>query len=201
MLRAKRAAFVAAYLGEARENATEAARLAKYAHPHVQGPRLLGFVDVADAIAEARAVLQEQLTAAALISREDWLREVKRVAMSDARRMFTEGGSLLLPCDLDDDIGRAVQAIEVVTRPSGERDEDNRPIMEHVHKIRLHDKLKALELYGKAAGYVSGDGVNVHVNVGQFIGGPPRETREEWVTRMERERVLRLAGPAHEHPA
>jgi phage terminase small subunit len=44
--------FVAAYLGKANKNATEAARIAGYAHPLVQGPRLLGNVRIESAIQE-----------------------------------------------------------------------------------------------------------------------------------------------------
>ena len=50
----KQHAFVAAYLGQAERNATEAARLAGYQKPNQQGPRLLVNVGIAQAIAEWR---------------------------------------------------------------------------------------------------------------------------------------------------
>lgn len=46
----KRRAFVLAYCGEAAGNATEAARIAKYAHPGEEGYRLLRNAQVAAAI-------------------------------------------------------------------------------------------------------------------------------------------------------
>jgi hypothetical protein len=46
----KQHAFVAAYLGKAERTATEAARQVGYKQPHVQGPRLLANVSVAEAI-------------------------------------------------------------------------------------------------------------------------------------------------------
>lgn len=48
----KQQVFVSAYLGEANRNATEAARIAGYAHPLQQGPRLLGNVGIQAAIDE-----------------------------------------------------------------------------------------------------------------------------------------------------
>lgn len=43
----KQRRFVEAYMGDAAGNATEAARLAGYAHPNTQGPRLLVNVGIA----------------------------------------------------------------------------------------------------------------------------------------------------------
>lgn len=51
----KRAAFVAAYLGEANRDATEAARIAGYAEPGQEGHRLLK-------IAEIKAAIDDQLS-------------------------------------------------------------------------------------------------------------------------------------------
>jgi hypothetical protein len=50
----KQHAFVAAYLGKAEQNATEAARIAGYKHPNQQGPRLLVNVGIQEAIAAWR---------------------------------------------------------------------------------------------------------------------------------------------------
>lgn len=50
--------FVLAYLAD--PNATEAARKAGYKHPDVQGPRLLGNVRVAAAIAEGRSKIESK---------------------------------------------------------------------------------------------------------------------------------------------
>lgn len=59
----KQHAFVAAYLGKAERNATEAARIAGYKHPNQQGPRLLVNVGVSQAIADWREeVKQEAIT-------------------------------------------------------------------------------------------------------------------------------------------
>lgn len=49
-LTARQQAFVAAYIGEARYNATKAARIAGYSHPNKQGPALLVNLGIREAI-------------------------------------------------------------------------------------------------------------------------------------------------------
>lgn len=51
----RRRRFVEAFAGEAKGSATEAARIAGYAQPHSQGPRLLKNVGVLAALEERRA--------------------------------------------------------------------------------------------------------------------------------------------------
>ena len=63
----KRRAFVLAYLGEAKGNATEAARMAGYAHPGTQGHRLLQNVHVASALESAR----EETTSERILTAEE----------------------------------------------------------------------------------------------------------------------------------
>lgn len=56
----KRRKFIAAFLGPARLNASEAARLAGYAHPGAEGHRLLKNAEVQEAIAEWRDQIRKQ---------------------------------------------------------------------------------------------------------------------------------------------
>lgn len=78
--------------------------------------------------------------------------ELAKPGFIDIRKIFTPAGNLISPADLPADVAAAIQSIEVVVRPTGERDEDDNPIVEHVHKIRFHDKIKSLELIGKHLG-------------------------------------------------
>lgn len=80
------------------------------------------------------------------------LQELSRIGFSDLRKLFTPGGALLPPEDWPDDAAAAISAVEVVTRPTGETDEDGRKKIEHVHKIRLWDKNSALEKIAKHLG-------------------------------------------------
>lgn len=78
--------------------------------------------------------------------------ELSRLGFSDVRNAFTPEGAIRNPNEWDDDFARSVAAIEVVTRATGERDENDRPIIENVHKIKLWDKNSALEKLAKALG-------------------------------------------------
>lgn len=73
-LSTKQELFVAAYLGDAHGNATEAARMAGYKSPNVQGPRLLGNVGIAARISEH--------VAAKVATADDVLRELADVAFA-----------------------------------------------------------------------------------------------------------------------
>lgn len=59
-LSAKHQAFVSAYVGPARYNATQAARIAGYAHPNKQGPALLVNVGIKQEIADHLAQIRSQ---------------------------------------------------------------------------------------------------------------------------------------------
>jgi len=80
------------------------------------------------------------------------LDELARIGFSDLRKAFTAGGSLLNPEEWDDGTAAAISSVEVVTRPTGEKDQDGRAVIEHVHKIKLWDKNSALEKIAKHLG-------------------------------------------------
>lgn len=86
------------------------------------------------------------------ITVERTLAELGRVGFSDIRKAFTPGGSLLPPEEWDDDFAASVAGVEVVTRPTGEKDENGLTVVEHVHKFRLWDKNSALEKIAKHLG-------------------------------------------------
>jgi phage terminase small subunit len=76
-LSTKQELFVAAYLGEAHGNATEAARMAGYKHPNVQGSRLLDNANIASRVAQH---IEKKFATA-----DDVLRELADVAFADWR--------------------------------------------------------------------------------------------------------------------
>lgn len=77
------------------------------------------------------------------------LEEIAKIGFSDIRKMFSGTGSLLPISELGDDMAPCLSSIEVVTRkvPGGEEAE-----VEHVAKVKLWDKLSALEKLGKHLG-------------------------------------------------
>lgn len=144
----KQARFVDEYLVDL--NAAQAAIRAGYAKASArqQGNRLLTNDDIAAAIAEK----QEQRGERTQITADRVLQELARIGLSDLRGAFTPGGALLPPEYWPEDLAASIASVEVVTKPSGEIDEDGNKIIERVHKLRLWDKNSALEKIGKHLG-------------------------------------------------
>lgn len=138
-LNEKQRRFVAEYLVDL--NATQAAIRAGYSEKtaHSQGPRLLEHVGIQAAIAAANQKRQHRTE----ITQDRVLQELARLGFSDLRRIFAEDGRLLRPEEWPDDVAASVASIEVVTRSVGEGD------VEHVAKVKLWDKPKAIEMIGR----------------------------------------------------
>jgi hypothetical protein len=84
------------------------------------------------------------LLESAILSRERWLREIERLALADPRKFFDDEGNPVAISQLSDEAAPALAALEVSKDGKGTV----------TKRIRLADKLKALELYGKATGYL-----------------------------------------------
>jgi phage terminase small subunit len=147
-LTAKQACFVQEYLIDL--NATQAAIRAGYSKKtaYAVGHENLSKPEIADAIAEAQA---ERATRTQ-ITQDRVLQELAKVGFSDIRGALTPNGQLLSAQEWDDQFAGAVSSLEVVQRPSGEYDDDGKPIMENVSKFRMWDKMNALEKMGKHLG-------------------------------------------------
>lgn len=89
----------------------------------------------------------------AMTARGDWalervMHEVGLIAFSDLREAYNDDGSLKNIKDMPEHIARAIQAIDVDEITDGR----NRNVIGQTKKLKLADKLKALELYGKQHG-------------------------------------------------
>lgn len=160
----KQAQFVREYLIDL--NATQAAIRCGYSAKtaYSQGQRLLKDVEVSAAVEEAMAKRAERTE----ITADRVLQELAKLGFADIRRIFA-GGNLLDPSDLEDDIAAAVQSVEVITRRTpGEENQ-----VEHVHKIKLADKIGALTQIGRHLGMFT-DKVDANVSGGVTvnISGP-----------------------------
>ena len=71
------------------------------------------------------------------------LKELVKLGFSDIRGVFNEDGTLKRPEEWSDAVAAAVSSVEVVTKSLGEGE------VEYVHKIKLWDKNKPLEMIGK----------------------------------------------------
>ncbi len=124
-------------------NASQACIRAGYSPKgsNVTGSQLLANPSIAREIAETQAV---QLANTG-ISAEKTLEELRRIAFSDLRELFTDWGALKPLHELTAEQAAMVASFEVVKKNlyAGDKKTDT------VHKIKVWDKLKALELLAK----------------------------------------------------
>jgi hypothetical protein len=87
----------------------------------------------------------------ALLSHEEWLEALVRIIRADVRNMFDTHGTPLPITFLGPNEAAAIAAFEV--RGTMAASSDVPDARGGMVRIRIVDKLKALELYGKAIGY------------------------------------------------
>lgn len=85
---------------------------------------------------------KEALSARAEWAMERVLHEIQMIGTVDIRRAYSASGELLNPKDMPEDVARALASIDV----------NDNPITGVSTRIKLIDKLKALELMGKNFG-------------------------------------------------
>lgn len=74
-----------------------------------------------------------------------------RIAFANVKDLFDENGNLKKIQDLPDDIAMALQSVEFVTKSAGAGE------VEHVTRIKLNDRLKALQDLGKSIDFFAKD--------------------------------------------
>jgi phage terminase small subunit len=105
--------------------------------------QLLKKTQVKQAIEKA---MEERLKKAGIHS-ERVLLEIARVALSDTRKLYNDDGSLKHPKDWPDDVAAAVAGAETFEEFAGRG--ENRQQIGWTKKVRLFDKVRALEMLGK----------------------------------------------------
>lgn len=135
-------------------NATQAATRAGYSEKtaNEQGARLLANVSVAARINE----LMKSRSKRAEVTSDDILHELKKLAFVDISKAYNENGDLLSVHEMPEDIRKAIAGIDVFTEvqyfDKGQTDENGDKVKEVIgktKKLKMNDKLKALELLGK----------------------------------------------------
>lgn len=109
---------------------------------------------------QVQARVQELLNAGAEkagVTVERVMSELAKIGFSDIRKAFTESGGILRPEEWDDEFAGAVASVKVVTRTTGEKDSEDRPVVEHVHEFKAWDKRAALVDLGKHLGMFKED--------------------------------------------
>lgn len=137
----KQQRFVSEYLVDL--NATQAAIRAGYSSKRADqaGYQLLRNSGVAAAVSAGKA---KQLGTAEL-SAARVLEEMRRIAFVDMRSFFDEGGNLKPIHELTEEQGSALAALEVIIKNAQAGDGHT----DMIHKFKVWDKSKTLELLGK----------------------------------------------------
>jgi phage terminase small subunit len=150
----RQAAFVAEYLVDL--NATKAAIRSGYSEKtaHSIGHENLSKPEIQQALTAAMQDRAERTQ----VTQDMVIAELAKIGFSDLRKVMTDAGALIPVQEWEDDMAGAISSVEIVRRPNGERDENDRPIIEDVVKLRVWDKLNALEKLGKHLGMFGGDG-------------------------------------------
>jgi phage terminase small subunit len=141
----KHARFVAEYLIDL--NASAAYRRAGFAakDSNVSGPRLLANAGIAAAVMAG----QSAQLATAGVSKARLLQELGRIALSQAPAFFDPATKdAKHPCDLTADEGACLAGFEVLIKNAAAGD----GVTDTIHKFKLWDKVRALELYMKHYG-------------------------------------------------
>lgn len=90
--------------------------------------------------------LRREFASRSILTAEKVLAEIGKIAFSDVRKIFRPDGELIRIAELSDDAASCIAGCDLVTVSRGEG------VVEYVAKIKLADKLKALELAGKHLG-------------------------------------------------
>lgn len=109
---------------------------------------------------------------------EKLLRELARAGFSDIRKLYDEKGNLKNVADLDDATAAALNSIEVFEEFEGFGRERHQ--IGVTKKIKMIDKLKALELYGKTfAAYTEKVQANLNLSLEDIVAASWEPKKEE----------------------
>lgn len=101
---------------------------------------------------------QEELQQATGITQKRVLEEYAKVAFTDIRKFYTVDGALKPIKDLEDDAAGALAGIEVYEEKVSDSDpEDETVVTGTVKKIKIYDKVKALDSLSRHLGMFSKD--------------------------------------------
>jgi phage terminase small subunit len=135
----KQRRFIEEYLTDL--NATKAAIRAGYSAKTAGqiGEKLLKKVEIAAAVAEAKKARSERTE----ITADRVLHELAAIAFLDPAKVFTSTGEVRLLDEMDESVRRAIASVETISLGDGGE------AVSTVKKVKMNDKLRALELLGK----------------------------------------------------
>lgn len=127
-------------------DAVRRSKVFKTKYPDQTAAQLLRNPAVQAEIARRRKAQTDRLQ----IKADEVLLEIKKLAFSDLRKAFNDDGSLKDMSEIPDDVAAALAGIDVDELFDG-RGEDRQKIG-YTKKIKLWDKLKALQMLGEHCG-------------------------------------------------
>ena len=147
----KQLAFVREYLID--HNGKEAAIRAGYSKKYAKGQafRLLQQEHIQEALQE----MERKVTRKCQVTAERIVKELALIAFADITEIFDDDGNMKPIKDLAEEITRTIKEIELDSKSEDEYNEDGEPVTRSItfpKKIKMNDKLKALELLGKFKG-------------------------------------------------
>lgn len=151
MLNFKQKRFAEEYLIDM--NATAAAKRAGYSSKTSRaiGMENLTKPDIRKYIQERQKVLQDKLQ----ITQERVLQEYARIAFFDIRKIYSDDNTLVSIKDMSDDVAACLSGVEVDEIFSGVG--KDREIIGNTTKVKLANKIAALDSLGKHLGLFSKD--------------------------------------------
>lgn len=129
--------------------------------------RLLTNADIAKYIEERRKELAAKIQEETLVEAKDVIREAKRIAFFDPRKLFDKSGNLLQIVDLDDDTAAAIAGCDVERLFEG-RGEDQEQIG-NIVKLKLSNKNDALEKLFRHLNLYAGETKNIKLTFEEFV--------------------------------
>lgn len=103
---------------------------------------------------------QKELQEATGITQKKVLEEYGKIAFADIRKFYTVDGAIKSIRDLDDESAAALAGVDVYEEKTGEEDVESIGVTK---KIKLHDKIRALDALGKHLGMFK----NIHELTGK----------------------------------
>lgn len=127
--------------------------------------------------------IQENRARQADLTELKLIRELKRIAFFDARKLRDENGDLKHPKDWDDDTGAAVAAMDI-EKLFGTDDSGRKAHVGYTVKVKQHDKLAAIDKLMRYFGMVDapaenkgGDTFNDNRQVNFYLPENPRHAK------------------------
>lgn len=116
-------------------------------------------------IQEYLAQLKSQAASEYGITKQQLIDELRKVAFFDIRKIYSEDNSLLNIKSFDDDSAGAVAGIEIDELWEYNPDLDKREVVGNTKKVKIHNKISAIERVSKMLGYDAPIQTEVKANI------------------------------------